>query len=330
MENRLGGGVEAPDLTLILEFQHRLRGLAGASDYGFVYDALALIREFIPCREIGIDIIKPADENPDDVRPGCMPLWISSQWMAHTVARFMAMATDIAHVRQCAQDVVRRLLADQPLVPHSLSESARQRSGLLHYFYTAIMNISDVVDMAGLLGRYQLFESPRSRSFHVAYISVSRDGGGMFDEREKQLVGVFFNLFVDHFRHKIACTESHRFLPIYTDIGLKPRDLATVKACFDLRLRGEPVSRAAVAAILGKTENNVDDSIKRIRKAALQDFDPETGEYRALYKEFGLPHFADVFKTYAYFGFYPPAEPPGANRLDRFTSHLSEQLAKLR
>lgn len=84
------------------------------------------------------------------------------------------------------------------------------------------------------------------------------------------------------------------------------------------------------AALLGRTEDNADDSIKRIRKAVLKDFDPEAEEYRALYKEFGLSHFADVFKTYAYFGFYPPAEPPGANRLDRFSSPLSEQLAKLR
>ncbi len=67
-----------------------------------------------------------------------------------------------------------------------------------------------------------------------------------------------------------------------------------------------------------------------MKKAALKDFDPGSEEYRALYKEFGLAHFADVFKTYAYFGFYPPAYAAGTNLRGRFNSHLSEQLDKLR
>lgn len=324
--------METTDLALILEFQHRLRKLADTSGYAFVYDALSLIREYIPYWEIGIDIIKPTSEDPNSFRPGCNFLWIATRWTGRMDEIFtnLVMLMNISHIKNCAQDVIRRLIAGDPIVPHSLAEEAQRKPGLLDYFYKEIMRVSDVVDMTGLLGHYQLLESPCTRNLYVTFVSVLRDGGETFDQREKQLIAIFFNSFVDHFRPKLACTDPHRFLPIFTDLGLKPRDLATIKACFDLRLRGETVSRAAVAGILGRSEDNVDDSIKRIRKAALKDFEPGTEEYRALYKEFGLAHFADVFKTYAYFGFYPPTYAAGTNLRGRFNSHLSEQLDKLR
>ena len=51
-------------IGLIRDFQHRLRGLSDTSGYTFAYDALALMGEYIPCREVGLDIIKPATESP--------------------------------------------------------------------------------------------------------------------------------------------------------------------------------------------------------------------------------------------------------------------------
>lgn len=318
-------------IALIRDFQHRLRGLSDTSGYTFAYDALVLMGEYIPCREVGLDIIKPATENPEAVAPGCNPLWISSQSMAHAADIFMDIAMHIPHVKRIATETVERLTAGEPLEPHSFGEAARENPSLLHDFYTQIIGVSDMADMVGLLGRYQLLESPYTRSFHVMYISISREGGQVFDERDRQLLAVLFNLFLDHFRHKVSCTGDHGFLPYFTDAGLKPRDVATIKACFDLQTRNERVTRASVAALLRRSEDNIDDSVKRIKTAIFKDFERAgRDDYNQRYKAFGLPYFTDVFKTYAYFGFYPPERPLSANGRDYFTSGLSESLAKLR
>lgn len=318
-------------IALIRDFQHRLRGLSDTSGYTFVYDALDLISQYIPCREVGLDIIKPATENPESVAPGCEPLWIASQPMAHAADIFMDIAMHIPHVKRIATETVVKLTAGEPLEPHSFGEAARENPSLLHDFYTQIIGVSDMADMVGLIGRYQLLESPYTRSFYVIYISIAREGGQVFYERDRQLLAIFFDMFLDHFRHKIRCTGDHGFLPYFTDAGLKPRDLATIKACFDLQARNERVTRASVAAILGRSEDNIDDSVKRIKTAIFKDVE-RAGfeEYNQRYKALGLSQFVDIFKTYAYFGFYPSERPISVNGRDYFTSALSERLAKLR
>ena len=52
------------DTALIRDFQHRYKQISATSGYALVYDTLALIREFIPCREIGVVIVKPNSEDP--------------------------------------------------------------------------------------------------------------------------------------------------------------------------------------------------------------------------------------------------------------------------
>lgn len=76
---------------------------------------------------------------------------------------------------------------------------------------------------------------------------------------------------------------------------------------------------------MDKALEKVDYDVRKIKKTVLTDFEADTPEnYRKLYRELGLEHFPDIFRAYAYFGFYPPY----TNGQGPFISYLASRLDK--
>ncbi|KJV06925.1 hypothetical protein [Methylocucumis oryzae] len=58
------------DISVIVrEFHHRYHALAESAGYRLVFETFKLIQQYLPCREIGLDIGKVATDHPDDVFP---------------------------------------------------------------------------------------------------------------------------------------------------------------------------------------------------------------------------------------------------------------------
>ena len=66
-------------LAMAIEFHHRYLKLSESSGYALVYDSLKLMLEYIPGTEIGIDMIKTDNEDPDDITQGSLVLSIGTQ-----------------------------------------------------------------------------------------------------------------------------------------------------------------------------------------------------------------------------------------------------------
>jgi hypothetical protein len=66
------------DIALIQEFHHRFRRLCDSSGYGLIYETLALMREFIPCQEIGFVIGKTASESLGNLWPNAPPRGVAT------------------------------------------------------------------------------------------------------------------------------------------------------------------------------------------------------------------------------------------------------------
>ncbi|TAL55817.1 MAG: hypothetical protein EPN89_00150 [Methylovulum sp.] len=337
------------NIAVIRDFHHHYKQLSHTSGYALVYDTMALIKEFIPCREIGFHIIRPASDEPDDVRPGSTPLWVATPLMGKTQQMFYGLYQYIPHIKHLIKTIKRKLIEGHPIeVISFVDDPGYCKSGIIHDFFTKI-NTSDAASTAGLLNRHQFIESPYTQSYYIAFCTIERENGQTFQSHEKQLFAHFFDIFLEDFKHKISCPENSYFLPYLTgevfckktklealfDTGtkFKPRELATIKACFDLKQSNRPVTHATVARYLHLQDRDdctaaelkrvgywLDYDLKKIRQHLLRDLEQDTAEnYSRLHKEFELEHITDVFKTYAYFGLYPDSSK-------RFISYLSDKL----
>lgn len=326
------------DIVLIRDFHDRYQTLSATSAYALVYDALALIREFIPCPEIGINIAKTASENPKNVWPKEVPLWVATPLMGRNQQRFYSVLQCIPYVHRAAEKVLAPVFAGKRAETFSFSDDAQYAKGLIHDFYTKIVKVGDVAAVAGLLGRHQLQRSPSTQGYYGAYIGLARGNGQSFNSREKQFIALFFDIFLDDFRKKLNASEDGRFLPYFYNAKFSARELATIKACFDLKQSGREVTRAAVAKCLHlpgssactdtevrKALDKVDYDVKKIKQSLLKDFEHDAPEnYQRLQKDITLEHFTAIFQVYAYCGFYPHA----AKGKDRMLGYLEDKLGK--
>lgn len=337
------------NIAIIRDFHHRYKQLSHTSGYALVYDTMALIKEFIPCREIALVIIKPASDDPEDIRPGSVPLWVATPLMGKTQKMFYGLYHYIPIIKHLIKTIKRKLIDGHPVeVISFVDDPGYCKSGIIHDFYTKI-KVGDAASTAGLINRHQFIESPYTQSYYVAYCTIRHENGQTFQSHEKQLFAHFFDIFLEDFKHKISSPENSYFLPYLTaelfckktklealfDTGTKftSRELATIKTCFDLKQSSRSITRPAVARYLHlqdrddctdtelkKAEGWVDYDLRKIKEHLLRDFEHDTTEnYNRLKKEFKLEHITDVFKAYAYFGLYP-------DRSKRFISYLSGKL----
>jgi hypothetical protein len=332
--------VQTNDIVLIREFNHRFRKICDESGYVFVYDFMALIREFIPCHDVNIDIVETASENPNDLWPTSLPLGVATPKFAFTLEMFYRLLPSLSLAKCIARDIFRQLIAGEPVKAVSFGDYPECMNGANRYFYEKLLNCGDTATTAGLLGRYQVLESPLTKRYYLTYISMGRDSGHSFNGREKELLSLFFDLFVQELRKKLYPSDKSLFLPYFINAKFSPRELATIKTCFDLAQSRAEITRAAVATrlhlrdtpnpergILKKAIDKVDYDVGKIRKTVLADFEKDAPEnYGKLYRELGLEHFPELFRAYAYFGFYPP----GTGGPGQFISYLSGRLEKFR
>jgi hypothetical protein len=210
-----------------------------------------------------------------------------------------------------------------------------------------------VLVTASLLARHQFVESPNTESFYGIVCNLAHNNGQTFSENDKRILPLCFDIFVQDFKNKIRSPEHSPFVPFVTgekicertkfealfDTGskFKPRELATIKTCFDLKKNAMEINRFNVASCLHlqsrnkqdctdaeikQAEGKVDYDLKKIKTQLLKDFMPGTPEYLGLFNAFGVEHLTDVFRTYAYFGLYPDTQ-------GRYVSYLSGKLDKL-
>jgi hypothetical protein len=337
------------DIELIRDFHHRYKQLSDSSGYALVYDTMALIREFIPCREIGFVIMKASDD-PEDVMPASVPLWVATPLMGRTMPLFFTMYPYIPHIQRVAKTIKRQLIDGQRVEALGFDNVTPATNGMFHRFYTEKVKVSDVAHTAGVVNRHQLFASPFTQGYYVAYCCIARDNRQTFSSRDKQLFTHFFNIFLDDFKHKISCPENSPFLPYITaelfckktkfealfttGTKFKARELATIKACFDLKQNKRDIKRPTVASYLHchdsdrknystkdlkKVDGWLDNDLKKIKQHILRDFEPDSSEYKQHHEAFALEHITDIFRSYAYFGLYPDSS-------ERFISYLSDRL----
>lgn len=305
-------------------------------------------------------LAKVEHEDLQNVRPATIPLSVATPLMGRTQGLFYGMLNHIDFAKRAAANMMGKIIDGDPVEAISFyaTDDARDTQGVIHRFYTDLVNVSDVAMTAGLVERHQFRQSPLTHGYYAAYSCMARDSGQTFRSREKQLFALFFDIFLEDFRKKISCPENSPFLPHLTaektdaskfeaiealfDTGLKlkPRELATIKACFDLKQSQRKVTRSSIAGYLHLQDRNngsdlelkkaldkVDYDFKKIKNVILKDFEHDSTEhYNQLNEAFSLEHITDVFQTYAYFGLYPHI-PKGK---DQLISYLSNRLGNYR
>ncbi|WP_192828610.1 hypothetical protein [Methylocucumis oryzae] len=186
-------------------------------------------------------------------------------------------------------------------------------------FIQKTFQASDIITTGGILGFYQVLTLPCTRGFYVAICSIARSKDQTFSHEEKQLFALFFDIVFEDFKRKINTSEECGFLPYLILNTFKPRELASIKACFDLKQAGQPVTRLHLAqylhlanrsdssaAELKKALDKVDYDLKKIKYLVFKDFaDSQDEQVLALQERYDWHHVVEMFKIYAYFGFYP-------------------------
>ena len=185
------------DITLIRDFHHRYKKLSCDSGYAFVYDTLTLIREYIPCKEIGISIAKIEHEDLKNVRPATIPLSVATPLMGQTQNLFYGMLNHIDFAQHAAANMMGKIIDGDPVEAISFyaTDDAQDTQSVIHRFYTDLVKVSDVVMIAGLIDRHQFLQSPFTHGYYVAFSCMARDNGQTFHSREKQLFALFFDIF---------------------------------------------------------------------------------------------------------------------------------------
>jgi len=337
------------ELSILRDFQFRYQKLSQTSGYNLVYDTLALIQDIIPCRELNFTIVHPKTLNLDDVEIGTVPLFIATPFMAATQGYFFSLFNQIDFAKRFGSQILSNASSGNPIQAYSFSDHAQHSKGLLHYVYK-FLNCSDILVTASLLARHQFLLSKHTDSYYGIICTLAHYNGKAFNESEKLLLALCFDIFVEDFKNKIRCHEHSPFLPFVTgekidqktklealfDSGTKfsPRELATIRACFDLKQQQHEITRTEVTrymylrdsdnidtATLKKAMDKVDYDLKKIKEHLLRDFPHDSTEYKTCKDAFGIEHITDVFQTYAYFGLY-------ADEAGRYASYLSRRLDK--
>ncbi|MGZ4956300.1 MAG: hypothetical protein ACXWAT_10080 [Methylobacter sp.] len=214
------------DIKLIRDFHQRYKKISHTSGYALVYDALSLIREFIPCWQIGICIAKPKNEDTKNVELATVPLTVATPTMGYTQNLFYEMLNNNDFAKRYATHFMRKVIAGEPVEARSFYETDDEQAakGLAHRFYK-IVNVSDVVVIGGLIAHHKFIRSPLTQSYYAAYLSMARNNEQIFYSREKRLLELFFDIFLEDFRNKISCPENSRFMPYLTGekIDKKPK-----------------------------------------------------------------------------------------------------------
>jgi hypothetical protein len=273
--------------------------------------------------------------------------------MANFVSIFFSFFNEIKFVKRFASQILSDAMKSEPIRAYALREYLHESNSFVHRYYKKV-NRSDVLVAASLLARHQFVQSPETDSYYGMVCSLAHNNGFIFSESDKRILPLCFDIFVQDFKNKILNPEHSPFLPFVTgekihdgvefeallDKGtrFKPRELATIKTCFDLKLNGREITRRNVASCLHlqgrdkqdctdaeikQAEDKVDYDLKKIKTQLLKDYTPGTTEYLSLFDAFGVEHLTDVFRTYAYFGLYPDSQ-------GRYVSYLSGKLDKLR
>lgn len=169
------------DVKLIRDFHHRYKKISDTSGYALVYDTLSLIREFIPCWQIGISIAKPKNEDSKNVELGTVPLTVATPIMGHTQNLFYGMLSNNNFAKGYATYFMHKVIAGDPVEARSFYETNDEHAakGVPHRFYQ-IVNTSDVVMIGGLIARHQFIESPFTQGYYAAYICMARNNGQFF------------------------------------------------------------------------------------------------------------------------------------------------------
>jgi hypothetical protein len=330
------------------EFRKRFQRLSEDSGYNLAYDTMALIQEFIPCGKINLFITSPKSQNVNDVQLNTTPLFVGSTFDLEAVEYFFFMYERIACAASFASYILKQAIENKPIQAYSFSDDPQHNKGLIHYFYQK-REISDVLVIASLIARNQFVYSPYTDSYYFLVCNLVHNEGKKFSEADKVLLGLCFDIFIDDFNSKIRPPEDCLFLPQVTgevickktkmdalfSTGKKftPRELATIRACFDLKQQKRKFSAPEIArylhlkdqetdpATLKKLGDNVKTDIKKIKQQLLRAFTPDTPEYVYYQDAFNIQHIPDVFKPYAYFGIYPDS-------MNRYTSYLEHRLGK--
>jgi len=268
------------ELALLRDFQFHYQKLSQTSGYNLVYDTLALIHEIIPCQWIAIMVNSPKTLDIDNVEFGTVPLWINTTSLAHSADLFFSLFNQIDFAKRFASQIMRNAVSDEPIQAYSFSDHAQHSKGFVHYFYKLI-NCSDLLVTASLFARHQFLLSPHTDNYYGLICHLGHSDGKAFNESEKQLLALCFDIFVEDFKNKIRCPEHSPFLPFVTgekidhktklealfDTGTKfsPRELATIKACFDLKQQQRKITRTEIAyyMYLGDTDNSDTATLKK-------------------------------------------------------------------
>lgn len=183
------------DIALIRDFHHRFRKITNDFGYGFVYETLALIREFIPCREIGTSILKIAGNTQENMRIGDNVLWLATPLMGLTQDMFWKMYPYIPYAKATAINLARKVLAGAPIKVMGFEDHDQHGRGTVHKFYEKMVKVSDVVSTAGLIGRHQLLASPFTENYYALVFCLARDSRQTFSRREKHLIALSVRLW---------------------------------------------------------------------------------------------------------------------------------------
>lgn len=333
------------------EFLHRYKQLSENSGYNLVYDTIALLQEYVPHAQMSIIIGRPKNVDVMNVEIGTVPLWLATPFLAKTTDVFFSLLDRIDFAKQFLSKILANVLSDQPMQAYSFSDHLQHSKGLIHEFYKWI-GVNDVLAVAGLLGKHQLVLSPCTESYYAAIFSVMHSNDQRFNEQDKALLALCVDFFIDDLKKKISNPEDSPFLPFLTgeaicaktrvtdlfQTGKKftPRELATIKACFDLKQQRRKITRPEVAcylylddqdsktiapAELKKATYKVDFDLKKIKQHLLNHINPDNPAYKITQDTFAIEHITDVFKIYAYFGLYP-------DQKNRYTSYLGDKLSK--
>lgn len=301
------------------EFHHRYLKLSEASGYALVYDSLKLMLDYIPGTNIGMDVLKAGNEDPDDITQGSMVLSIGTPMFTRTVDAFYRLLPYLPFASRTGKRLKRQILAGESIIALGYDDDEHAASGIIHEFYSKVFQASDMITSAGRLACYQVLALPNSRGFYTGFSSIGRANGETFTHEEKQLFALFFDIVFEDFKRKINTSEECGFLPYLVLNTFKPRELASIKACFDLKQAGQLVTRLHLAqylhlanrsdssaAELKKALDKVDYDLKKIKYLVFKDFaDSQDEQVLALQERYDWHHVVEMFKIYAYFGFYP-------------------------
>ncbi|KJV06866.1 hypothetical protein [Methylocucumis oryzae] len=220
----------------------------------------------------------------------------------------------IPFAKRLAKRFKQQLVQGEQVIPLGFADDDETANGIIHSFYS-MLKIDDVLTTFGLLNTHQLLKLPETENYYIVVFSIARHDGRFYSDEEKHLFAHCFELFLADFKRKIACAEHCAYLPYLCLEKFKPRELASIKACFDLKLNQQAVTRVNLANALHKTESSenlkqalykVDYDLAKIKKLIFTDIKNTTdATVIALINDFDWPDVAEVFKLYAYFGFYP-------------------------